>query len=74
MQGREELFERDRYEEPVPGGTLANWLVPKWSERMPEHSRNPNCEIEYAASWSDQGLPCAKRAVAGVRRLRKSRL
>jgi hypothetical protein len=31
---------------------------------MPEHRRNPNCEIEYAASWSDQGLPCGKSAVA----------
>ena len=25
---------------------------------------NPNCEIEYAASWSDYGLPCGKPAVA----------
>jgi hypothetical protein len=30
---------------------------------MPEHRLNPNCEIEYAASWSDQGLPCGKRAM-----------
>jgi hypothetical protein len=22
-----------------------------------------NCEIEYAAVWSEQGLPCGKRAV-----------
>jgi hypothetical protein len=25
---------------------------------------NSSCEIEYAASWSDQGLPCGKPAVA----------
>jgi hypothetical protein len=23
-----------------------------------------NCGIEYAAAWSDEGLPCGKRAVA----------
>lgn len=29
-----------------------------------ERQMRANCEIEYAASWSDQSLPCGKRAVA----------
>jgi hypothetical protein len=33
---------------------------------MPEEQGrlNPNCEIEYAARFSDEGLPCGRRAVA----------
>jgi hypothetical protein len=31
---------------------------------MPQLEGNlGNCTIEYAASWSDQSLPCGKRAV-----------
>jgi hypothetical protein len=38
--------------------------VRKWSKNMQVENQLGNCTIEYAASWSDQSLPCGKRAVA----------
>jgi hypothetical protein len=45
-------------------GMAVIWLVRKWSKNMQFENQLGNCTIEYAASWSDQSLPCGKRAVA----------
>ena len=64
MEGREKLFDREPHKEPAPGCMAVIWLVRKWSKNMQFENQLGNCTIEYAASWSDQSLPCGKRAVA----------
>jgi hypothetical protein len=63
-KGREKLFERERHKEPARDGMAVIWLVRKWSKNMQFENQFGNCTIEYAASWSDQSLPCGNRAVA----------
>jgi ATP dependent DNA ligase-like protein len=46
-------------------GIVVNWLAQNWSSNMAQfENKLGNCGIEYAAAWSDQGLPCGKPAVA----------
>jgi hypothetical protein len=63
MEGRDKLFERERHSESVPGWHSWELACAEWSKNMQFEKQLGNCAIEYVASWSDQSLPCGKRAV-----------
>src|ERR1700726_2975015 len=44
-------------------GALLSWPARNWKRMQPDRI-SPSCEIEYANSWTDYGLPCGQRSVA----------
>ena len=36
LEGREELFERERHRNQLPAGIVVNWLVQRWNNELPD--------------------------------------